>query len=306
MKSPGNTFVSRPGLGHPRSWRRLLASNSPWRRAAAVLLVAGSVSSFTAACAQGAVSGEETGTAVEQRADGERVDGERARVRRMIAPEERAVRWDEVRTMLRSGRMMRLPYPRTTARSAIETCNVPIMLPAHRDVRGKMALYPKENYYAAFYQGKDYSLEVIGSRLAQPVRRTANLAQRMTYATEEGYSQAQRQAGSRSGTMSRMQAQRQKLARESAWYADGPVVLSNSEYGVNLSFTAFNASYTVSLQCANADANSACNKDDFILSLVRSMAYVGGVPKGGAPIREGRYVDGATIEGVRRDGEKPE
>ncbi len=201
------------------------------------------------------------------------------RPNRQQAIQEAGVDWEAVRQSLRERRLRRLERVGGLRRlrdvaTANEPCHVPILLPSD-DLQDEsvgteelarrrlaMRVFPRRDFYAAFIQRDGHSVEIIGTRLARTDRP-------------------------------RMESMRQRMRNRN----DQDYVITQSDYGIELSFSRFNVAYTISILCDEPEGNTSCTEEGYILSIWDSLAFAGGTPESGEEIDEGLAVGEDETQG---------
>ena len=125
---------------------------------------------------------------------------------------------------------------------------IPVLAPAHPDVRDKLKLYGLEHSYTA----------------TAPIDDQANLSISGS---------CSKVIGGAPGTI----AFRRQLFKNRPRLLPGlrsNYLISRNDYGVDLSFSLFSCGYVLTLECQDIDKDERCAKDDYITTLAKSMLLV--------------------------------
>lgn len=123
---------------------------------------------------------------------------------------------------------------------------LPILLPRDESMQERMRLFAEENYYVASLRDEEHSVQITGTRLAQGPLQSEGASGRMRQMSdEEGY------------------------------------VYQRTEYGCELSFTRYNVSYNISVECREPKSDPRCTGKDYVMQLAEALTYVGGMPDDG-------------------------
>lgn len=167
----------------------------------------------------------------------------------------RKVDWDSLRRdEARRGRMdpqtgALLEAPAmvaTVPRDELAKTRLPVLLPDDEHMLEKMRLFARADHYVASLRDDTHSVQITGTRIDQGKLRMKSARRRMKASSDdEGF------------------------------------VYQRTEYGCELSFTRYNVSYNISVECRKPDTDPRCTGKDYIKGLAQSLVYVGGGPEDG-------------------------
>lgn len=187
-----------------------------------------------------AIAQDETGANLRESAVGTRVQ------------KTKKVDWESLRREeARRGRVdpqtgALLEAPPTVAaarREELDKARLPVLLPDDGRMVERMRLFAKENHYVAAYRDDAHSVQITGTRIAQGKLEAKRAPERMkAMSDEEGY------------------------------------VYQRTDYGCELSFTRYNVSYNISVECREPESDERCTGRDYVMQLAESLVYVGGGP----------------------------
>ena len=132
----------------------------------------------------------------------------------------------------------------TAERDEVDRVLIPVLLPAHPDVRDKLKVYGMENVYTATADiDDDASLSISG---------TCN----RVIGGDPSVVEFRR----------RLSEQPRRLSGTRAAYH-----ISRNDFGVDLSFSKFGCGYVMTIECGNPADDTRCAADDYISLLADSM-----------------------------------
>lgn len=127
----------------------------------------------------------------------------------------------------------------------IDECHVPVMIPTMDGLAARAMVVLKADFYTAFMQGDGFTVEITGTRLARAEQDTAEM----------------------------VPAMQDRLAAD-----QDRVILTRSDYGVDLSVSLFGVAYNITVLCEQESQAPICREDRYVRRLARSMTYIGGQP----------------------------
>ncbi len=136
--------------------------------------------------------------------------------------------------------------PRVT-QGEVDVVTIPVMVPAHPDIRDKIKLYGQENTYTAagdIDQDAQFSMSGACDRVVGGAPSLVDLRRRLA----EG---PPRLAGIR---------------------ADYHI--SRNEFGVDLSFSKFGCGYVITVECSDPESDERCTDDRYPTLIARSMILI--------------------------------
>lgn len=185
-------------------------------------------------------------------------EGERIAAR--ITPEKprtviRPVDWEALEASLDDGGLFRVASLRSSGAQKFDDCRMPILLPTLDNLHITAAVYPQSHFYTAFINQEGYTNEIVGTRIAREFASRGSMARAMV--------------GALGGD-------------------DDNVIITRTEYGLDLSLSRFGVAYSVSILCEKPDEDEHCTDEDYVRKLVKSLAYVGGQPSKTKAITAGK------------------
>lgn len=145
------------------------------------------------------------------------------------------------RAELQRGEAPRLE--RVTAQQ-LDGAHLPVLLPNTSEMRASGMVFTRPHSYAATLSLPGATIEVFGSS------RAAALAPAM-----------------------------EKDLRSRMKLTPAGYLITDSEYGQELSMTRYGAAYSVMITCKNPRTDERCTKPDFLVALADRMAMFGGTPE---------------------------
>lgn len=144
----------------------------------------------------------------------------------------------------RTGVLLETPAVAAASHQELAKARLPVLLPGDESLAAQMQVFAEPGYYTASMRGETYSVQITGTRIAQGKLEARRAARRMRAMTDEqGY------------------------------------IYQQTEYGCELSFTRYNVSYNISVECLEPEADPRCRGKEYIMELARSLVYVGGTPE---------------------------
>jgi hypothetical protein len=166
------------------------------------------------------------------------------------AGELQRINWGVVREEIRAQRMGRLSTQRLVDMPEIprlEEATLPVLLPMSGEIMPRLFVTMRPNSYFASANLSDLTVEIRGSRAA-----------RRTDAAPEA--------------VSRMMARRQTDTDPRDGY---PISVETNEFGLDVFFSRFGASYNIAVICNNPSDTGRCRDPEYGRGLARSMGLVG-------------------------------
>ena len=136
--------------------------------------------------------------------------------------------------------------PRTD-RPEVDRVAMPVLAPAHPDIRNKIKVYGLDNAYtasAAIDQGANLSISGTCDRVIGGPPPVKDVRRRLA------------------------------LARPILSGILAPFDISRSEFSTDLSFSKFGCGYVISIECTNTANDTRCSGDDYIMMMARSMLLI--------------------------------
>ncbi|MFP3945256.1 MAG: hypothetical protein ACLFWF_15270 [Alphaproteobacteria bacterium] len=136
------------------------------------------------------------------------------------------------------------PVVATVTKEELRKARLPVLLPDDGRMVERMRLFAERDRYVAALREEDYTVQITGTRISQGTLKSEGAADRMRQMSDaEGY------------------------------------VYQRTEYGCELSFTRYNVSYNISVECREPESDPRCTERDYVMQIAKSLVYVGGGPQ---------------------------